>query len=212
MAVIGYLATSLGSKVALEEHFSSDHPKFSTDNDQQVKFSVVDGAYHILIKDASSPQTARDFFDHSYDGLRIESTVTMPRQSSLFSVGCWNGDSAYLLVLLDTGEVGLLENVSESERRALTDPIRTDAVRPSGEPNRLRIDCVGGGDEPTIVSGWVNGKPIVSVGVADGYDSFAAVGFFVGSETDGAEFIVDDVLAAAERPRPAKSPVPPIES
>jgi hypothetical protein len=131
----------------------------------------------------------------------------------LFSVGCWSGDSAYLFVLLGDGTVGLLETVSEStgDRRPLTDAIATDSIRPPGEPNRLRIDCVGGGVEPTIVSGWVNGQPVASVAVPDGYDSFVAVGFFMGSETSGTEFVVDDVIAAAERPSPATSPVPPME-
>ncbi len=211
LGVIGYL--SLGeSKFLLEEHFSSAHPAFTTDSDRFVDFSVADGAYHILIKDGSSPQTARHIFHYTRHGLRIESTVTMPRQSSFFSVGCWNGDGAYLLVLLDTGEVGLFENVTPSERRALTDPIRTDAVRPPGEPNRLRIDCVGGSRKPTIVSSWVNGKPVFSVAVSDGVDSFDAVGFLVAAEADGTEFVVDDVLVVAERPPPAKSPVPAIET
>jgi hypothetical protein len=51
---------------------------------------------------------------------------------------------------------------------------------------------VGGDREPTIVSGWVNGEPILSVAVSDGYDSFNAVGFWVASETDGVEFVVDE--------------------
>ena len=215
LAVIGYLTISTESEIPFEEDFSSDEPKFTTDSDRLVDFSVADGAYRILIKDATAPQLARHIFAHTYDGLRFESTVTMPgSRNVLFSVGCWTGDSAYLFALLGNGEVGLLETVSESrgERRPLTDSLANEAVRPAGEPNRLRIDCVGGGRDPTIISGWINGEPVISVAVSDGYDSFSSVGFFIASETDGAEFVVDDVFANAERPSPARSPVSPIET
>lgn len=216
LSVIGYLVapTTTGSEVPFEEDFSSVDPKFTTDSDRFVDFSVANGEYHIVIKDASRPQNARHVFAHTYDGLRFESTVTFPGPGNmLFSVGCWTGDSAYLFALLGNGKVGLLEAVSESsgERRPLTDAITTDAVRPPGAPNRLRIDCVGGGSEPTIVSGWVNGEPIASVAISDGFDSFIAVGFFMAAEADATEFVVDDVIAAAERPEPATSPVSPIE-
>jgi hypothetical protein len=215
LAAIGFLVAPTESEIVLEEDFSSDEPEFTTDSDPHVDQTVSGGAYHILIKDASSPQLTRHIFDHSYDAFRFESTVTLrgPRDV-VFSVGCWSGNSAYVLALAGDGEMGLIETVSEStgERRPLTRGTTTEALRPVGEPNRLRIDCVGGGSEPTVVSGWINGAPVLSVSVSDGYDSFNAVGFFIGSGTDGAEFVVDDVVAVAERPRPAKSPVPPIES
>lgn len=199
-------------ELPFEEDFVSDSPRFTTDSDPFADFSVVDGTYHILIKDSSAPQTARHIFLHTYDGLRFAATVTLPGSSALLSVGCWASNHAYLFVLLNDGEVGLVEIVNEStgERRVLSDLLTTDALRPADEPNRIRIDCVGGGHDPTIVSGWINGQPVVSVAVPDGYDSFNAVGFLFGAESDGAEFVVDDVSAAAERPAPAMSPVPPI--
>ena len=112
------------------------------------------------------------------------------------SVGCWAADSAYLLIFLPTGEGAIVETVSEhtGERRELTESVTVPGARPRGEPNRLRIDCVGGGRGPTVVSGWVNGQPVVSVAVPDGTDSFNAVGFWVASSANGTEFSIDDVL------------------
>lgn len=216
--VLVQLAEKDGSGgVLLRESFSSGSAEFSTDSDRLVDLSVADGMYRILIKDASAPQLIRHLWERSYDGFRFEATITQvagPEEEVLSSVGCWAGNSAYLLIMAPSGEVGILETISEStgERRLLTDLIQADAARPRGEPNRLRIDCVGGGIEPTIVSGWVNGEPVVTLSVPDGYDSFNGVGFWIASETDGAEFRVDDVVAAAERPAPAMSPVPPVES
>lgn len=212
LGAIGYFAAT-ESELPLEEDFSSDEPEFTTDEDPMVAFSVADGAYHIVIKQSGPPQIARHIFNHSYDGLRIDSTVTMPDSgAAVFSLGCWAGEHAYLLALISDGEVGLIETGSQGEggARQLTNGTRSEALHSLNEPNRLRLDCVGGGSDPTIVSGWVNGTPVLSVEVPDGYDSFNAVGFFVGAETNGAEFVVDDVLTVDERPEPAVSPVPPI--
>ena len=199
----------------VDEDFSTARPRFSTDSDPLVDLSVVDGTSRIRIMDASSPQTIRSFFDRSRGGVRFEATLNQlvgPEQEAVSSVGCWNGDTAYLLVITPTGEAGLVETVSDrrGERRPLTDLLPVDSARPPGEPNRLRIDCVGGGRQATVVSGWVNGEPVASVAVADGYDSFSAVGFWVATNAPGTEFSVDDVLAVADRPDPPMPPVPPI--
>jgi RTX calcium-binding nonapeptide repeat (4 copies) len=215
LSVIAILMARSESELPFEENFSANEPKFTTDSDPLADFSVADGAYHILIKDARAPQVARHLFAHTYDGIRFEAAVALPALPSVvLAMGCWSGDHAYLWALLGNGEVSLIETVSEftGEWRALTDSLTSAAVGPLSEPNRLRIDCVGGGKEPTVVSGWVNGEPILSVAIHDGYDSFDAVGFLVGALNDGAEFVVDNVAAAAERPNPARSPVPPIES
>jgi hypothetical protein len=64
LTVIGYLVSpaTIESEVPFEEDFSSDDPKFTLDSDRFVDFSVADGGYHILIKDASRPQNARHVF------------------------------------------------------------------------------------------------------------------------------------------------------
>jgi hypothetical protein len=208
LGVIGYLFMERESGVLFEEDFNSSSPEFPTDSDPLVDLSVVNGAYRILIKDASDPQLVRHVFDHSNSGLRFEATVTIPKNGALFSVGCWSSASGYLFAMADTGEVAVFESHERTGKgRLLKGPIKSQAV--VGQPNRLRVDCVGGGHDPTVISGWVNGEPIVSVEVPVGYDSFDAVGFRVWSETDGAVFLVDDVTAVAERPSPGKSPVPP---
>lgn len=214
LAVLGAILEG-GGTVVLEEDFESGAPAFSTDSDRTVDLSVQDGTYRIWIKDPAAPQATRYVFAHTRDGVRFEASITTEATTGgwISSVGCWNGDSAYLFTVLDTGEVGILETVSEesAERRPLTKEIRTDALKAEGQPNRLRIDCVGGGREPTIISGWVNGRPVVSVADPDGYDSFMAVGFWVAAERADTVFVVDDVVVAEERPAPAVSPVPPID-
>jgi hypothetical protein len=216
LAVVGAVAADRvrGTTVLLREDFSpGDESPFSTDTDRMVDLAVVGGEYRISIKDPRSPQAMRYVFDHTYDGLRFEADLSaVGDEMWVASIGCWAGDSAYLLGMFSTGEVALIETVSEArgERIWLTDEIATDVLGTAGR-DRLRIDCVGGGAEPTIVTGWVNGDPVVSVAVPDGYDSFSAIGFWVGADGAGTVFAVDNVVAAAERPRPGLTPIPPIE-
>jgi len=203
--------------VLLSEDFESGEPEFSTDSDRLVDLSVVDGVYRVTFRDARSPQLVRHIFTRSHDGLSLRATVVHPADATddvLSAAGCWAGDSGYLFALSSDGEAGIIEVVSEStgERVDLAGPIAADAARPPGEPNRLRIDCVGGGKDPTVISGYVNGDPIVSVAVPVGYDSFNAVGFFLVSAKDGSVITIDDVIASAERPAPGMSPIPPIQS
>jgi hypothetical protein len=213
LAAIGFLMETRSGEVFAED-FESGPVAFSTDSDRRVDLSVEDGAYRIEIKDASGPQLTRHVFTHSYDGLSFEATVVHPdvvRGEAFASIGCWTGESAYLFVAAPNGRVGLVETISESrgERRGLTDLISVEGMRPAGQPNRLRIECVGGRDGgPTTVSGYVNDEPAVSIEIDDGYDSFDAIGFFIAASTDGATFTADDVVVRAERPDPGLSPVP----
>ena len=209
--VVGALTTD----ELLNEDFNSDSIAFSTDSDRFVDLSVEDGMYRILIKDPQVPQIVRSVFPFSKGALRIDTTATHSTDGeglSLFGVGCWNGDSAYLLVVIDDTGLSLLETVSEStgDRRPLTDPISTTALRPVGQPNDLRLDCVGGGREPTGITGWVNGEAAVSVAIPEGLDSFNAVGFWVASTLSGDVFNIDEIRAVTDSPAPPIDPVPPL--
>jgi hypothetical protein len=219
LTVIGVLAEtgrhSPGDTLFTED-FQSGETGFSTDSDRFVDLDVVNGRYEVTIKDATNPQIMRHVFDHTYDGLSFEATVVQPADVGnevWASVGCWTGESSYVFVTTPDGYAGLLETISESrgERVELTEQmIRVEAARPAGEPNRLRIDCVGGKDGgATIVSGYVNGQAVVSVSIPDGYDSFDAIGFFVAATQDGATISIDDVRVTAGRPQPGMSPIAP---
>jgi len=209
MAVAGaVLQPSDGTFLA--EDFDSGTTQFSTDSDRLVDLTVEDGAYHIAIKDPTAPQIARFVFSSARHAFRFEADVSVEGEGGWGAgVGCWAGDSAYVFTMLDTGEVVLIETLSDAtgERQFVTEPTTVDTIGRSTEPIRLRIDCIGGGTDPTIVSGWVNGQPIVSIADPDGYDSFMAVGIFAFAGEAGTEFRVDNVVGAEDRPEPAVSPV-----
>jgi len=205
--------TRVRSDVILDEHFEpGDTPEFTLDSDPLVDQRLVGGAYQVTIKDADVPQIVRHIFLHTRDGISFEATIaTRTQGEALASVGCWTGESAYLFALESGGEAYVVETIREStaERRVVAGPLDVDAAHPGDEPNQLRIDCVGGGTGPTVISGYVNDVPVVSVSFASGYDSFQAVGFFVGTDTGGTTFTIDDVIAREARPAPGMSPVTP---
>jgi len=210
LSVVGFLI-GVEDSTLLDEDFSSEVPVFSTDSDRFVDLVVEDGEYLVRIKDASVPQTIRHLFVRTYDGVRFEATIAPAADDSaaLSSVSCWAGDSGYIFYLNSAGAAGLVEVVSESigSRRPLSDLIETDTADPGAGagPNRLRIDCVGGGTDPTVVTGWLNGQAVVSVAVSGGYDSFNGVGFWLAS-SQPTQFSIDDVIAVSERPDPVVEP------
>ncbi len=198
-----------GDGTFLVENFDSDTIQFTTDSDRVVEQTVEDGAYHIEIKDPTAPQYSRFVFRSTRDAVRFEADISGSGEGGWAAgVGCWAGDSAYVFAMFDSGDVVLLE--LGDGRRSMTEPTMVDSILQPTEPTRLRIDCVGGGAEATIVSGWVNGEPIVSVADPGGWDSFMAVGIFAFAEEAGTSFRVDNVIGVEDRPEAGVSPVPPI--
>ena len=169
----------------------------------------------VRIDDPQSPHLIRHLFNQSHEALTFEATIAVnadPDGVTLLSIGCWNADSGYLVVFLSdgqTGEVLLMEVISEKagERAPLIQPQSTDLMA-TADSNRLRIDCVGGGSESTVVSAWINEAPLFSVAIDEelGMDSFTGLGFWLGG--DGVEYRIDDVAAVAERSDPPFEPVP----
>lgn len=227
IAVLGVVAALLGDapdtetvrqvgassspQLLFEEDFSDPSDQsFSLDVDQQISLSYTDGYYRMLIKQPSS-HSARHIFEQPVGSLRFEATVTGMSgadSNSLIGVGCWSGNHSYVFAVSPAGRSFLIEPKTQEE------PEGTAFAMTEIEPwqlqadNRLRIDCEGGGSRPTIVTGWANGEPVLSISVPDGLDSFEAGGFSMGTYEADTEYRADDVVAYAERPTP---PIPPID-
>jgi hypothetical protein len=199
---LGLLSGQMGlsGRVLIEEDFENDiGVPFAQESDRFIQMEVVDGEYRVDIDDPYSPHLIRSFFDTTAGSVAFEATLQTsfePEDRLLTSIGCFNSDAGYLMVLVTSGDAILLETVSENtgQRQPLSEPVAVEGFT-SGTPVKLEIDCVGGGTDPTIVSGWVNETPVLSVAVENGMDSFNAVAFWLGTEeADGAEFRIDNVL------------------
>jgi hypothetical protein len=173
---------------------------------------MEDGEYVFEVKEANTPMHSRHVFTNSHKSLTFEATAVHPTdvgEESAAALGCWAGDAGYLFLTSPNGEAVVIGTRSETgEIGDFTEPVVMDAARPAGQPNELRLECLGGeGREPTIVSGYVNDEPVVSVSIPNGYDSFDAIGFWV-LAGDPTTFTFDDVLVTAERAEPGLSPIP----
>lgn len=201
----------LGRSPSISGSFEAgEEPAFIVETDEFVSLLIEDGHYRIRIHDGGPPQTIRSVNSFTSGATRFEATVTQTESGSeaILGIGCWNGDQAYVLAVNPLGEAGLIEfrSTRTTDARVLAAPQAHPALRPVGEPNHLRIDCLGGGTEPTVVVGSVNEQTIVSVALPLGVDQFNAFGFWV--VADGPfEVAVDDYRWAAERREPAIDPV-----
>jgi hypothetical protein len=212
LGVIGILFGPRISGELLAEDFGSEPFGFSVESDPISDLRIEDEAYVFEVMEANTPMVTRHVFPNSHKGLTFEATVVHPAdvgEEAAAALGCWAGNAGYLFVTSPHGEAAVIGTRGETGQIGeLTDMIPIDNARPAGEPNELRLECVGGeGREPTIVSGYVNGEPVVSVSIPNGYDSFDAIGFWV-MAGDPTSFTFDDVLVTAERPGPGLSPIP----
>jgi len=196
-----------GSHVLLDEDFEGQGPyEFVEEEDAFIRLDVSDGAYDILIKDASLGQPITHTFIGEFEAIRFEATVTQTTRAgftTLFSIGCWDGTTMYGLSLSPDRRLFMSEVETDPKafaRSPLEELIHHPAVRAAGQANSVRIDCAGAsGDHPAVISGWVNGTPISTHELPDGPASFERVGFVIETVGDGTEFRVDDVTAFASR-------------
>jgi RTX calcium-binding nonapeptide repeat (4 copies) len=196
-----------GSSLLLDEDFVGQGPyEFVEEQDAFVRLEATDGAYDILIMDASLAQPITHTFLDEVDAIRFEATVTQTTRSgfhTFFSLGCWDGETMYGITL--SSDRRLLVSTAETDpdtfdRSPVGRSIHHPAVQAAGQPNTVRIDCAGAnGDHPATIHGWVNRTPVLSVEVPHGPDSFNRVGFLIETLGDGTEFRVDDVTARASR-------------
>ena len=196
-----------------DEDFSGPNIGMATNADW---LFVEDGAYVARVT-TRSPATTTIFDDGVHDGVRFEATISQPPQpSSLTGVGCWldelggNVRRGYVFGLESvpddgTTELFLFEMTGHLSIKTLTDGVPAATL---GESNRFRIDCVGGGSDPTVVTGWLNDQPVMSFAVDDGYEAFNELGIYLISQEPPTEFIIDDVFAATDRPDAGIGPTP----
>ena len=148
---------SRSGDIVFSEDFESEDIGFSTDSDRTIDLRASDGVYRIEVREPNAPSFMRHVFTHTYDGLSIEATIVHPDdvgRDAIAAIGCWAGRSSYMLGTSPMGDVVLIETIDEStgERRDLTETFVVSDARPAGQPNRLRLDGVGGGRDATIVS------------------------------------------------------------
>lgn len=88
-----------------------------------------------------------------------------------------------------------------ADYRILESSGEVDAVRPLGEEDQLRVDCVVSRESPTVLTLAVNGEALVRAEDERGRRGFDGVALFVETTAGGAEALFDDLVVTELVPR-----------
>jgi len=194
------------SDVLIEDDFSDPASGWSTDNDEGVSLEYTEGGYRILVKQPG-PQDSRLHFGSPGEPLAVEAvsveadatqragprTTAVIEEFELHGVACWGAEAqadrlgaGYKFVISPVGHYGILkdlETLVEGE----------GDFGGFGATNRIRGECVAGGDRPTSLVLYVDGMKVAEATDPDGPDGFPAVGLTVVTSEGGTDVFFDNV-------------------
>ena len=102
-----------------------------------------------------------------------------------YIMGIAPAQRGYIVAAFRGGDYRLLESSSGEA---------ADAVRPLGEENQLRVECVASSDGQTVLTLAVNGQALVRAEDESGGREFDGIGLFVDTVEGGAEAVFDDLV------------------
>lgn len=191
--------------VLLQDSFSDPTSGWDSDVFEEAEIGYTDGAYRILVKDEDLQFWGNSGLDLSLDALRLEVEATQLAGASgdLIGARCYtdvDSDVGYL-VGIATAERGYLLAAFRRGDYRLLESGELDVVRPLGEENQLRAECVASPGGPTVLTLVVNGQALVRAEDNFGGHEFDGVGLFVDTTAGGAEALFDDVVVTELVPR-----------
>lgn len=181
----------------VDEDFTHGAGKFSTDTDNFVDLQVVDGAYQVTIKETSSPQEMRSFFEPARAAITVTTTVAVAEAPAAVAAGlsCYsNSDTGYLFLVTNDGQWAVVKTTSFADGTQMVLEEGAGETPLSTVPTTLHLGCKGGGTEPTVITVQVNGGDIHTVTDVEGYDQFRAAGFFAAAEAAPSVLLFDDMV------------------
>lgn len=202
----------LGGMVAYDEFrdqtilandFNDGTGDWPADSDNFVTLEYVDGGYRFLINDPSQPHSSSAHFtDISVPGLSLEADVTerVGPTTVQEALGLWclrSVDVGYLFAVQANGDYAIVKTpgASTGSGTVLTSGTNASAGWVLGQTKHLRIECWGGGEDPTAITGFVDDLEVAEVLDPEGYDSFSGIGLFLSTSERGTDVLWDNVLA-----------------
>jgi hypothetical protein len=202
LIVVAIVVVTVGATKApiIDQDFSSGAGQFSTDSDNLVELKVVDSAYQVTIKDASSPQEARSFFDPARSAITVSAKVAelSAPAASAGGVTCYSStDTGYAFLLSSDRQWAIVKIVDGTQGKSDILAQGTGDTGISADAVTLHLSCTGGGTDPTVVTGQVDDRPVHTGTDNEGYDQFRAAGFFVAAEKAPTILTFDDMVVKA---------------
>lgn len=163
--------------------------------------AYAEDGYRILVKQPG-PHLIRGFFDgQTVQSLFVEADMTLrqpPHAPEAHAIACINGDVGYILIVVpEEGAYALARADFKKPAADWTVLVegQSELVRGVGHMQRLRLECLGGGDGATRLTASLDGKDLDRAEDAEGFDSFSGMALWVGAPEPDTEVFVDNVLA-----------------
>lgn len=130
------------------------------------EIGYIEGAYRIFVKDERWQFASDAELAGRLDALRLEVEATQLAGTSEDLVGarCYTdvrSDVGYLFAVAPADRGYAVAAFRGADYRPLESSGEVDAVRPLGEENQLRVDCVASREGPTVLTLAVNGEALV---------------------------------------------------
>jgi uncharacterized RDD family membrane protein YckC len=186
-------------EIFFQDDFSDPTSGWGTGVIEEGEVGYVEGAYRIFAK--AERQVFGDLeVSPRVQGLRLEFEATQLAGTSGDLVGarCYTdvGSDAGYIVGIAPAEQGYRVAAFRGDDYRLLESSgeRVEAVRPQGEENQLRVECVASPDAPIVLTLGVNGEALVRAEDEETTRGFDGFGFFVDTTEGGAEALFDDLV------------------
>jgi uncharacterized RDD family membrane protein YckC len=194
------------AEILFQDDFSDPSSGWDTGVLTEGEFGYAEGSYRIFAKQAGR-QLRSDIAGPRVEALRLEFEATQLAGASGDLVGarCYTDVEASVGYLLGIAPVQRGYAISAFRRSDYTllesSGEEVDSIRPLGEENQLRLDCVASPDGPTVLTLAVNGQALVRAEDEKGRRGFDAFGFFVDTTEGGADAHFDDLVVTELVPK-----------
>jgi uncharacterized RDD family membrane protein YckC len=186
-------------EIFFQDDFSDPTSGWGTGVIEEGEVGYVEGADRIFAK--AERQVFGDLeVSPRVQGLRLEFEATQLAGTSGDLVGarCYTdvGSDAGYIVGIAPAEQGYRVAAFRGDDYRLLESSgeRVEAVRPQGEENQLRVECVASPDAPIVLTLGVNGEALVRAEDEETTRGFDGFGFFVDTTEGGAEALFDDLV------------------
>jgi uncharacterized RDD family membrane protein YckC len=193
------LAVSEGETL-LQDDFSDPTSGWDAAEFHEGEIGYVEGAYRIFAK-RPNVQIRSNIGGSEVQGLRLEFEATQLAGTSGDLVGarCYTdlGSDAGYIVGIGPAEQGVFISAFRGDDYRLLESSgeRVKAVRPLGEENQLRVECVASPDAPIVLTLEVNGEALARAEDEERTRGFDGFGLFVDTREGGAHALFDDIVA-----------------
>ena len=186
-------------EILFQDDFSDSSSGWDSGAVQGGEFGYVEGAYRMLANEART-QVRSPRGGERVDAFRLEFDVTQVtgRSGDVVGARCYthfDSDVGYILGIAPAERGYAVAAFRGDDYRLLeSSGEAVDAIRPVGEENQLRVECVSSPDGPSVLTLEANGEVLVRAEDETERRGFYGFALFVDTTEGGAGALFDDFV------------------